>query len=78
MEVAVHFSYVCTWVAVGKGTIVYVRGLQWEQSCMYVGCSKVNHVHPYKVSGQEQVVQADVNNSTGDVNRSYRWSATDL
>jgi hypothetical protein len=56
-------NHVCTWVAVKvKLTYVrglvgesYVHGLQWAQSRMYAGCSKVNHVHPYKFSGQEQV-----------------------
>jgi hypothetical protein len=28
--------------------------------------------------GRSRSVQADVNSSTGDVSRSYRWSATDL
>jgi hypothetical protein len=64
MKVSVHFSYMYT----GCNGNTYVRavgcsghnresvcGLQWAQSCMYVGCSKVNRVHPYKFSGQEQV-----------------------
>jgi hypothetical protein len=24
--------------------LVHVRGFQWEQSCMYTDCRKVNHV----------------------------------
>jgi hypothetical protein len=28
--------------------------------------------------GRSRFVQADINNNTGDVNRPYRWSATDL
>jgi hypothetical protein len=28
--------------------------------------------------GRSRSIQADVNNSTGDINRPYRWSATDL
>jgi hypothetical protein len=32
MEVSVHI-------------FLHAHGLQWEQSCMYIGCSKVNHVY---------------------------------
>jgi hypothetical protein len=36
---------ICTRVAVG--TIVYVRGLQWAQLCMYAGCNKVNRLQGF-------------------------------
>jgi hypothetical protein len=42
-KVSVQVFCTCTRVAVGG--ITYVHGLQWAQSCMYAGCSKVNHVY---------------------------------
>jgi hypothetical protein len=33
---------------VAVGTITYVRGLQWEQLCMYVGSRKDSHVRSYR------------------------------
>jgi hypothetical protein len=59
-------SRVCTWVAVG--TIAYVCRFQEGHSStsVHVLFSTSNFVH------------IDVNTSTGDVSKSYMWSATDL
>jgi hypothetical protein len=67
---------VCMQVAVGE-------------SHMYMGCSGHNRVCTWVVVrliayirirflGRSRSVHADISNSTCDVNKLYRWSATDL
>jgi hypothetical protein len=64
---------------------VHVRGFQWEQSRMYVGCSGNSRVCTWVAVGTVAYictyffwVGAGPYRLTGDINRSYRWSATDL
>jgi hypothetical protein len=42
---------------------------------MYTGCCRNNHVHPYKLFWEGEGPYMMM---TGDLNRLYRWSATDL
>jgi hypothetical protein len=39
-KVSVQFVCTCTWIAMGG--IAYICGLHQSQSCMYMGCRKVN------------------------------------
>jgi hypothetical protein len=48
-----------TWVS--KGTVVYICGLQREQSRTYEGCSGNNPIHPYKVYlGRSRSIHDDI------------------